>query len=259
MIEESQYNVLYSCVSEKMRATEQFAAEHGLSYVISGEVHLHGNHGNYVGRAGSIGLFRRNQLVKATKMPAPDGKPCMSLSIFLPQDFLRQYSTENDVRAGGRYTGPLTIELTNNRFIKGYFDSLLPYLEQPGQLTPAMATLKTKEAIGLLLQSGGPIKDFLFDFSEPHKIDLEAFMNQNFHYNVRLGQFAKLTGRSLATFKRDFQKLFNLSPEKWLLQKRLEQAHYLIKQRNQNPSSVYLEVGFENLSHFSQSFKKLFG
>lgn len=42
-------------------------------------------------------------------------------------------------------------------------------------------------------------------------------------------------------------------------EKRLEQAHYLISKKNQRPSDVYLEVGFENLSHFSFAFKKLFG
>lgn len=57
----------------------------------------------------------------------------------------------------------------------------------------------------------------------------------------------------------DFQKIFVQSPEKWLLQKRLEEAHYLIMQKQQNPGSVYLEVGFENLSHFSVAFKNHFG
>jgi AraC-like DNA-binding protein len=53
--------------------------------------------------------------------------------------------------------------------------------------------------------------------------------------------------------------LFETTPEKWLQHKRLEQAHYLITQKEQRPSEVYLEVGFENLSHFSYAFKKEFG
>ena len=259
MIEAVQHNFLYSCASEQKRASEQFAAEHALSYVISGEIHFHGNNGSYISKPGTIGLFRRNQLVKATKMPSPVGKPCMSLSIFLGQDSLRKYGIENNIRVTETYTGALMLELSNDRFIKGYFDSLLPYLEKPGQLTKKLAELKTKEAIELLLRSNHQLKNFLFDFSEPHKIDLEAFMNQNFIYNIHFNQFAKLTGRSLATFKRDFQKVFATSPEKWLLKKRLEEAHFLIAQKNQNPSAIYLDVGFENLSHFSTSFKKFFG
>ena len=50
-----------------------------------------------------------------------------------------------------------------------------------------------------------------------------------------------------------------MAPQRWLLEKRLEQSHYLITEKKQNPSSVYLDVGFENLSHFSFAFKKFFG
>jgi AraC family transcriptional regulator, exoenzyme S synthesis regulatory protein ExsA len=259
MTEALQYNMLYSCSHKQKRAAEQFAAEHALSYVISGQVHIYTNHFEHVGKAGTIGLFRKNQLVKATKLPDPDGTPCASVTIFLSDPILRKYANENNIYVDQKYTGDPAIELSKDQFIKGFFDSVRPYLDQGGQMTKSMADLKTREIIELLLRANPKLKDFLFDFSEPHKIDLESFMNQHFTYNVRMSQFAKMTGRSLATFKRDFQKIFTLSPEKWLLKKRLEQAHFLIKQQNQNPSSVYLDVGFENMSHFSFSFKKLFG
>jgi len=103
------------------------------------------------------------------------------------------------------------------------------------------------------------MKDILFDFSEPGKIDLEAFMNKNFHFNVELNRFAYLTGRSLATFKRDFEKIFHMSPSRWLLQRRLREAHYMIKEKGKAASDVYLELGFEDLSHFSFAFKKAYG
>jgi AraC family transcriptional regulator, exoenzyme S synthesis regulatory protein ExsA len=99
----------------------------------------------------------------------------------------------------------------------------------------------------------------LFDFGEPGKIDLEAFMIKNYQFNVGLHRFAYLTGRSLATFKRDFEKTFHTSPGNWLLQKRLQEAHYLIKEKGNKPSDVYLEVGFEDLSHFSYAFKNAYG
>jgi AraC-like DNA-binding protein len=84
-------------------------------------------------------------------------------------------------------------------------------------------------------------------------------MNKNFMFNVPAAQFAKLTGRSLASFKRDFEKIFRISPGQWLQQKRLSEAYYLIREKGQKPSEVYLDVGFENLSHFSYTFKKMFG
>jgi AraC-like DNA-binding protein len=103
------------------------------------------------------------------------------------------------------------------------------------------------------------LKSFLFDFKEPYKIDLEKFMLLNYHYNVPIEHFAKLTGRSLATFKRDFDQAFQTSPRKWLKEKRLAEAYHLIQQKKQKPTEIYLEIGFENLSHFYTSFKQKFG
>jgi AraC-like DNA-binding protein len=74
-----------------------------------------------------------------------------------------------------------------------------------------------------------------------------------------LERFAYLTGRSLSTFQRDFAKIFRETPSRWLLQKRLKEAYYLIKEKGMKSSDIYLDLGFEDLSHFSYVFKKQFG
>ncbi|MFY0254793.1 helix-turn-helix domain-containing protein [Chitinophaga sp. 30R24] len=256
---QQQYNILYSCVSKQKRGHQQIVAEHALCYVQAGEIRFYTNEGTISLMPGDFGIIRRNQLAKSLKLCAPDGTPFRSTSIFLEQSLLHRYSKEHNIVASGPYTGKGLVVLSPDPFLKGYFESLQPYYEQPVQLTSAMAELKTREALELLLRFRQEMKSFLFDFSEPHKIDLEAFMNQNFTYHVPISQFARLTGRSLATFKRDFQKVFPLPPEKWLIKKRLEEAHFLIAEKRQAPSQVYLEVGFENLSHFSDAFKRMFG
>ena len=45
----------------------------------------------------------------------------------------------------------------------------------------------------------------------------------------------------------------------WLKKKRLDEAYFQISKQHLKPSEVYLEVGFEDLSHFSFAFKKEFG
>ena len=143
--------------------------------------------------------------------------------------------------------------------MKSYFQSLLPYVEKSKKISKKLAAIKTSEAIELVLNQKPSLKTFFFDFSNPHKIDLQTFMVQNYHYNVPIENFAKLTGRSLAGFKRDFDKVFQTSPRKWLQEKRLSEAHYLIHQKKQKPGDIYLDLGFENLSHFYTSFKQKFG
>jgi len=251
-------NLLYSCIGEKQRGNEQFVHEHALGCVIEGEIHRITNSGLTIDKAGTIALVRRNQLIKTIKVPPPGGEFKM-VNIFISQDFLRRYAAQHKFDPAARYTGENVHMLPTDPFLKGYFYSLLPYFDHPENLRPAMAELKTTEAVELLLHMQPGLKDFFFDFSEPHKIDLEAYMNQHYMYNVPALRFAQLTGRSLASFKRDFEKIFNTAPGQWLQQKRLAEAYYLIKKKGRKPSDVYLDVGFENLSHFSYTFKKTYG
>ena len=76
---------------------------------------------------------------------------------------------------------------------------------------------------------------------------------------MNIEKFGHMTGRSLTTFKRDFKKAFNTTPQKWLIEKRLALAHQQLERDGRKPIEVYLETGFENLSHFSFAFKKHFG
>ena len=99
----------------------------------------------------------------------------------------------------------------------------------------------------------------LFDFAEPWKIDLWKFLNANYTEELTMEQIASYTGRSLATFKRDFKKISSLTPQKWLIKKRLEMAYIKLKEEGKKVQDVYMEVGFKNPSHFSTAFKKLYG
>lgn len=74
-------------------------------------------------------------------------------------------------------------------------------------------------------------------------------------YEFTMEDLAHYTGRSLATFKRDFKKISDLTPEKWLIRKRLEVAYNLMKEGGNKVVDVYTKVGFRNQSHFSAAFK----
>lgn len=250
--------VLYSYDEVVRRRREQFAAEHVLSFLVAGESRLYTPLGTQLYGAGTLALVRRHQLVKTTKVP-PVGGTFKCINIVLDEPALHHYAATHQVAATAPYVGAGTRTLSHDPFIRGFFSSLLPYFEQPGHLSPTLANLKVTEAIELLLSADPNLRHWLFDFDQPGKIDLETFMLQHFTFNVPLSQFAKLTGRGLATFKRDFQRIFSTSPQRWLHQQRLGQAHFLIGQHQQPPAKAYLEVGFENLSHFSTAFKQPFG
>lgn len=90
------------------------------------------------------------------------------------------------------------------------------------------------------------------------KIDLYDFMEKNYKSDMSMTEFARASGRSLSTFKRDFKKMSELSPERWLTDRRLRAANELLR-RGRRVSDACFDVGFKNVSHFSAIFKKKFG
>lgn len=250
--------ISYSCYFTRSKEGEHFIPEHVLSYQLSGKLIMNDGEKEYVFEEENFRLSKRNTLIKYTKIPPANGE-YKNVSVYLDQEALRRFGEEYGYAMEKHvHTNPV-IELPNHPLLKSYMQSLQPYDKLPQTFNDVLLSLKIKEAIAILLQVNPQLKDVLFDLSDPGKMDLEAFMNKNFHFNVSLDRFAYLTGRSLSTFKRDFEKTFNEPPGRWLQHRRLQEAYYRIKEKGAAPSDVYNDVGFEDLSHFSFAFKKLYG
>lgn len=94
--------------------------------------------------------------------------------------------------------------------------------------------------------------------AQTQKIDLEDFMEKHFRCDMSMSEFARASGRSLSTFKRDFKRMSELSPERWLTDRRLRASWELLRRGNRVTDTCF-DVGFKNVSHFSAIFKKKFG
>lgn len=255
-----QQNMLFSCVHEQHFGSEQLVSHHALGMVISGVMEIFTPEETIFLEAGTIGIMRKNTLLKTKKHPSANGLPFKSFSLFLTETDLKTFALKNGIPAQERFSGNPLYEIPGDGFFQGFFQSVIPYFDKPDYFTPKIADLKTNEVIELLLQlDRAYFLPYLFDFSEPFKIDLEAFMRKNYLFNIPMNEFARLSGRSISTFKRDFSKVFNETPEKWLKQQRLAEAKKLLQTTRLRPSDVYLHVGFENFSHFSNAFKNQFG
>jgi AraC-like DNA-binding protein len=249
--------IVHSSFEKQKVIGEHFILEHGLCYIISGNLKVTDAGQTRIFGSGDLVFYRKNFLSKFTKIPN-ENEPFRSITVVFDRDILMQFSQQYNVVFDKPY--PLkdaVLQLKNDELLENFYQTLLPYFNS--NLPEQLISLKKQEALMLLLQVNPDLKNILFDFNQPGKIDLEVFMQQNFKFNVDLKKLAFLTGRSLATFKRDFEKIFQMSPNRWLQKRRLEEAHYLIKEKNKRPSEVYHELGFESISHFSYSFKKLFG
>jgi AraC-like DNA-binding protein len=236
---------------------EQFIPEHGLCQIISGKLHVVDAGQRKVFGPGDLLFYRKNFLAKFIQLN--DGLfPFRSITVVFDRSALAQFSRQYN--QGFEEPFPekdAVLQLNSSLLLENYFQTLLPYFETP--LPDHLLNQKCQEALMLLLQINPTFKNILFDLDQPGKTDLAEFMQQHFKFNVELKRFAYLSGRSLATFKRDFEKIFHTTPTRWLQERRLQEAHYLLKEKNKRSSEVYHEVGFDSLPLFTAAFKQFYG
>jgi len=246
-----------SCYIGPEISPEQFIAEHFFLYIAKGVIH--GYDGNSASdlNAGEYCLVRKNHLARYNKEKI-NGE-FEKVVIILDEAFLRKVQGSYQPDPSATKSQNAFIGLQHDDRIPDFIDSLMPYYNRRGMIDQKIADDKREELLSLLLQANPQLANILFDFGIPQKIDLEAFMNRNYKFNVSIQRFAYMTGRSLSAFKRDFAAIFSDTPNRWLIQKRLKEAYFLIDKKGKKPTDIYLDIGFEDLSHFSFAFKKKFG
>jgi AraC-like DNA-binding protein len=228
-------------------------------WVVEGKKVWHTAHGSYDLVAGSCVFVRKGACIVEQFF---DAEFCTIL-FFLPDDFIRDVLKSKYVplqRTERKYDPVIPID--KNEALETFFQSMGSYFDSVRQPDRALLELKFREIV-LTIADNPRNAEILAYFnsllSEPQALTLERVMEDNFCYNLKLEQFARLSNRSLSAFKRDFQKHFNTTPGKWLLEKRLQHAMHLLTRLGRTVSEASFESGFENASHFSRSFRDRFG
>ncbi|MDJ1499480.1 AraC family transcriptional regulator [Xanthocytophaga agilis] len=89
--------------------------------------------------------------------------------------------------------------------------------------------------------------------------ELMQVMQANISTNITLSKLVFLCHMSLSTFKRIFEQVYHMAPNKWLLDRKMEMAANLLRRKKSKPSEVSLEIGYENHSSFSKAFRRIYG
>ena len=247
-----------TCVIDKQITWENIYPQHIVAFVYSGELILTYGKSTLTFVAGDTILVPKNQLSRSIKAPI-DGQPFKCVSMVLPEEQLRAFYLNRPLLETWTENISKQRPIKSHALLSSFFESLLPYFEMQDELPNEIVSIKIKELLTIIDTVDKRASTILGTFSELGKIDLEKYMEEHFMYNLPLERFAFLTGRSLTTFKSDFKKIFKNTPGRWLMEKRLNLAHYKITTEKQKATDVYLSTGFENLSHFSFAFKKAFG
>lgn len=250
-------DIKLSSYEDKLFKSDLMFDDHMLVWFISGETKIIQAGSTSTFKTGDIFLIPRNELATIINYPK-NGLPHKTVVMHLSAERLKKFYEKNDHYKNTQPRQKIYC-FNDHPLLESCLASLIPYFELKSEFPESLATLKIQEAINILRLIEPGVDSVLANFDVPGKIDLVDFMQRNFMFNMPLEKLGYLTGRSLSTFNRDFKKLFNTSPQKWLTDKRLELAYYHLVEKKKKPTEVYLEVGFEDLSHFSFIFKKKYG
>lgn len=249
-------DIKLSSYEDKFFKSDIMFEHHMLVWFISGETKIVQADAAYFFKKGDIFLIPRNQLATIINYPK-DGQPHKTVVMHLSVGRLRDFYANRNIQPIP-LKSPKIYSFTNHPLLESCLASLIPYFDMK-DIPEDIASIKIIEAISILRALNKEIDQVLANFEEPGKINLVDYMEKNFMFNQPMEKFGYLTGRSLTTFKRDFKKAFNTTPQRWLTQKRLQLAYYQLTEKKMKPLDVCYEAGFENLSHFSFAFKKQFG
>jgi len=230
------------------------------AFIVSGKTSLKTPGRHYVLKPGDCIFAKKGSVISMNEA----NEDFCELLIFVPDQFIKTVIQKYRISLAGYANKPkpeTVIPLTTDEVLRTYFQSLLSYFSLPAPPAEPLLKLKFEELIVHILYNHGEshLKSYFHQLCTMAKPSIAEIMEANFSSNLSLEEFARLCSCSLSSFKREFFSLYQTTPGKWLIEKRLEYSRYLLETTGLNIDEVCFESGFENRSHFIRTFKHRYG
>jgi AraC-like DNA-binding protein len=238
---------------------EIFFEEHAIVYVLEGEKRFVSPTQDVYVKKGQILFFQRGCYFMNESIDVN----YRSLVFFFPEKLLKEFVAQN-LSLFEDYTQSSfeqILSLESNSGFDIFVDSLIPFFSTRTNLLNQFLKLKFDELMLHLLDldRSNQFRITLFNIYQGQKVDLSFFLENYYLKPLSINELARISGRSLSAFKRDFELQFNTSPAVWIKNKRLEYAFFLLQNSQKNVSEISLEIGYESVSHFIKAFKEKYG
>lgn len=238
---------------------EVFFEENAVIYVLEGKKRFSSPHEEVNVSKGDVVFVRRGFYLMSESIDESYKSMVFFFDEKLIKDFVNQH---NDLfeNASREQLSTLLVLRTDETFGK-FIASIFPYFKSKTRFLNHFLKLKLQELLLHLMafDNSNQLRDVLRSIYLGEKEDLQYLMQNYYLKPLSIDELAKLSGRSLSTFKRDFKEQFETSPATWIRAKRLKQAAFLIKNQSKSVAEISEEVGFESVSHFIKAFKQKFG
>jgi AraC-like DNA-binding protein len=232
-----------------------------LLHVLSSEVSWRSSSGLHTAHSGETVFFKKGARI----LPA-HSKIDLCVELFFIPDSLIKETVLELAKDLPTFQEPveqheLSIRINPDTALFAFFHAMTIHFAGNEKPPVALLKLKMKELlISIFLNRTNPgLAAYLRSITASESPSISSIMEMNFNHNLSLDDFAQMCHRSLSSFKREFQKLYGTSPGKWLLERRLQHSASLLQTTDLSITQICLECGFEDISHFSRSFKDKFG
>jgi AraC family transcriptional regulator, exoenzyme S synthesis regulatory protein ExsA len=237
--------------------TEVFFEEYAVIYVMEGEKKFSNPSQEVIVKKGNVLFVQRGYYLMSESID----KEYKSLVFFFNEKLLKEFVNQNRelFQTDNETISPILILNATPNFLT-FAKSLFPYFQNESTYQNQFLKIKFQELILHLLEIDHTkeLRSILFRIFQGQKMELDFVMNKYFLKPLTLPELSKLSGRSLSAFKRDFSIQYNTTPALWIKEKRLDHAHFLLKNTKQNVSEISQLVGYESVSHFIKAFKERF-
>jgi len=155
----------------------------------------------------------------------------------------------------------MLIDISVSDTTRAFFYGIVPYFTQKVPPADNLLELKFKELIFNILSdpANTNLLSYVMSIADQTKTPIWEVMEANYMFNLTIPDFARMTQRSVASFKREFQEYYHTTPGRWLTRTRLKSARQLLDTSKKNVGEIAFDCGFENVSHFSRIFKANYG
>lgn len=147
-----------------------------------------------------------------------------------------------------------------DNFIKQFVVSMQALFTAESELPAAVRSIKLEELLLYLLNFDPErFRAIQIITTDKEQLQIKKVVESHVGQLITVDELAFLCHMSTSTFKRRFSEIYQSTPQKWLLTRKLEMAAELLRSGGESPSGVYLKVGYQNHSSFSEAFRNHFG
>ena len=252
-------SIIDQCIVTAGERGTFFLEQHLLYVVLGGSVKLTCGRQSWTVSKNEMILLRRAQSVSYEKQGSEETGLFESQLFAINDELLKDFLTSQQVvipamtEEYGTQVSPMSERLV------AYCWSLAPYFNDPSQVNPGLLRLKVMELLYNVMDCSKNIFRQMLQLRQPVKTDIHRVVEENYTSPISLDELAYLSGRSLSSFKRDFQDIYGESPARWIREKRLAKAHEMLRSSSLSVADVAYSLGFENPTHFSRIFKQQYG